>query len=67
MARHGLTDREWVRLKPLLPPRPSIGRPAKDHRLILDALLWLEKQAPTTKLWRKPSNGAGSRLVWVTG
>jgi transposase len=41
MRRHGLTDREWVRLEPLLPRRPRTGRPPKDHRLILDALLWL--------------------------
>jgi transposase len=49
MRRHGLTDREWVRLEPLLPPKPSTGRPPKDHRLILDALLWLGK---TGAPWR---------------
>ena len=43
MQRHGLTDREWARLEPLLPPRPRTGRPPKDHRPILDALLWLGK------------------------
>ncbi len=41
MARHGLTNREWRRLAPLLPPTSRKGRPPKDHRLILDALLWL--------------------------
>ncbi|MCC2662916.1 MAG: transposase [Geminicoccaceae bacterium] len=41
MGRHGLSDREWVRLKPLLPQRSRTGRPPKDHRIILDALLWL--------------------------
>jgi transposase len=49
MRRHGLTDREWVRLEPPLPPKPSTGRPPKDHRLILDALLWLGK---TGAPWR---------------
>ena len=49
MGRHGLTDREWARLEPLLPPKPSTGRPPKDRRLILDALLWLGK---TGAPWR---------------
>jgi transposase len=49
MARHALTDREWLRLAPLLPPKSRKGRPPKDHRLILDALLWL---ARTGAPWR---------------
>jgi transposase len=43
MPRHGLTDAEWTRLRPLLPSRPRTGRPPRDHRLVLDALLWLGK------------------------
>src|SRR3712207_3729833 len=44
MRRHELTDSEWARLKPLLPAqRPRTGRPAKDHRMIIDALLWLNR------------------------
>ena len=49
MQRHGLTDREWLRLAPLLPPRSRKGRPPKDHWLILDALLWLDR---TGAPWR---------------
>ena len=49
MARCGLTDREWMRLAPLLPPRSRKGRPPKEHRLILDALLWLGR---TGAPWR---------------
>jgi transposase len=49
MTRHGLNDRELRRLAPLLPPRSRKGRPPKDHRLILDALLWL---ARTGAPWR---------------
>jgi transposase len=49
MARHGLSDREWVRLEPLLPRGARTGRPPKDHRIILDALLWLAK---TGAPWR---------------
>jgi transposase len=50
MQRHDVTDREWARLQPHLPlQRPRTGRPAKDHRLILNALLWLAK---TGAPWR---------------
>jgi transposase len=41
MQRHALTDREWARLEPLLPRAARTGRPAKDHRTIINALLWL--------------------------
>jgi transposase len=50
MRRYELTDGEWVRLEPLLPARrPRTGRPAKDHRMIIDALLWLDR---TGAPWR---------------
>ena len=50
MRRHELTEAEWVRLAPLLPPqKPASGRPAEDHRRILNAILWkLRTGAP----WR---------------
>ena len=48
MSRHALTDRERTRLEPLL-PKQRTGRPPKDHRIILDALLWLGK---TGAPWR---------------
>jgi transposase len=38
MPRHEMTDREWTRLKLLLPKRRT-GRPPKDHRMIINALL----------------------------
>ena len=42
MARHELTDKQWERLAPLLPPqKPHTGRPNKDHRLIINGILWL--------------------------
>jgi transposase len=37
--RHELTDTQWERLKPLLPPRKP-GRPRQDDRRILDGILW---------------------------
>jgi transposase len=49
MQRHALTDDEWARVEPLLPKPPRTGRRPKDHRLILDALLWLGK---TGAPWR---------------
>src|SRR4028119_2483730 len=48
MPRHDMSDREWTRLKLLLPKRRT-GRPPKDHRLVIDALLWLAK---TGAPWR---------------
>jgi transposase len=50
MSRHELTVAAWRRLAPLLPPqRPRVGRPARDHRAIINALLWLGK---TGAPWR---------------
>jgi transposase len=41
IRRHELTDAQWERLRPLLPPqRPATGRPAKDHRGVVNAVLW---------------------------
>lgn len=38
MARYELTDRQWERLAPLVPPeKPRVGRPNNDHRTILMA------------------------------
>jgi transposase len=40
--RGDLTNGEWERLQPLLPPqKPAVGRPAKDHRTILNGILWI--------------------------
>jgi transposase len=50
MARQQLTDQQWERLRPLLPPqKPKTGRPAHDHRRMLEAILWL---ARTGAPWR---------------
>jgi len=45
-----LTDTQWAALEPHFPPqRAATGRPAKDHRLIVEAILWrLRTGAP----WR---------------
>jgi transposase len=37
-----LTEEQWQRLLPLLPlQKPSQGRPAKDHRTVVNAILWI--------------------------
>jgi transposase len=39
-----LTDAEWYRIEPLLPPqKPRTGRPAHDHRRIISGILWVQR------------------------
>ena len=41
MARGDLSDQEWERLAPLLPPeRDRRGRPSLPHRQIVNGILW---------------------------
>src|SRR5260370_827517 len=50
MRRGELTDEQWEKLYPLLPPqKPIVGRPAQDHRLILNGILWIVR---TVAPWR---------------
>jgi transposase len=50
MSRDELTDEQWERLQPLLPPqKPRTGRPAEDHRRILSGMLWIHR---TGAPWR---------------
>jgi transposase len=50
MNRGELTDAQWERLRPLLPPQKAwTGRPARDHRLILNGILWIDR---TGAPWR---------------
>jgi hypothetical protein len=40
LAQGALTDAEWDRVRPMLPPqRPRTGRPRHDHRTILSGIL----------------------------
>lgn len=43
MKRHALTDAQWARLEPLLPPQrsPHGGRAALPHPRILNGILWV--------------------------
>lgn len=50
MAREVLTDEQWEQICPLLPPQtPKTGRPAKDHRTVVEAILWIDR---TGAPWR---------------
>jgi len=40
--RGDLTNEQWERLQPILPPqKPRTGRPALDHRTVLNGILWV--------------------------
>lgn len=45
MARYELTEAEWQRISVFLPPQVTgkRGRPPKDHRQMLNAMLWLAR------------------------
>jgi transposase len=46
-----LTDEHWERLRPLLPPqKPQTGRPAADHRLVVEGMLWVVRSGSS---WRE--------------
>src|ERR671922_279661 len=61
MNRHDLTNRQWERLQPLLPPQnPHPGAPPADHRRILNGILWIIR---TGAPWRDLPERYGS---WQT-
>lgn len=42
MNKGDLSDEQWARLEPLLPPRkPKTGRPNNPHRKVLNGILWI--------------------------
>lgn len=46
----GLTDAEWRRIEPMLPPqKPATGRPRHDHRTVLGGILWVVRSGAS---WR---------------
>jgi transposase len=50
MTRGDLTDKQWERLEPHLPPqKPERGRPNADHRRIINGMLWIDR---TGSPWR---------------
>ena len=50
MHRGDLSDTQWERLQPLLPPqKPWTGKPNLDHRTIINGILWIDR---TGAPWR---------------
>jgi hypothetical protein len=46
-----LTDEHWEQIRPLLPPqKPQTGRPAVEHRLVVEGMLWVVR---TGSSWRE--------------
>jgi transposase len=42
MNRGDLSNEQWERLKPLLPPeKPLTGKPNNDHRTVVNGILWI--------------------------
>ena len=66
MRRYELTDEQWQRLAPLLPPqRPWTGRPNHDYRTIINGILWvLRTGAPWADLPERygPAGTVSSRF-----
>ncbi len=51
MRRYELTDEQWARVLLLLPPQRTgrKGRPAADHRRMINGILWVDQ---TGASWR---------------
>lgn len=66
LRRYELTDDEWNRVAPLLPPENSgkQGRPSKCNRTILNGIVWIARSGAP---WRDlPERyGAGKRFIPV--
>ena len=61
MDHPALTDPQWETLRPFLPPqKPRCGRPANDHRTVLEGILWVLR---TGSPWRSLPTRYGS---WKT-
>lgn len=69
MSRATLTDAQWERLQPLLPPqKPRTGRPAKNHRLVLDGIPWIARtgapwQVVASRFYRWHATGVWDALL----
>lgn len=57
--RHELTDAQWERIKPLLPPeKPATGRTNLEHRTVLNGMIF---RAKTGIPWRDLPERYGKR------
>ncbi len=60
MSRYDLTDQEWQRLQPVLPPHKKEGRPRAADRRIVNGIRWILR---TGAPWRDLPERYGS---WST-
>ena len=70
VGRGKLTDKAWARIEPLLPPVTGRGRRWRDHRQVINAILWkLRTGAPWPDLPERygPWKTAHERRIWVRG
>ena len=60
LRRYELTDEEWLRIEPLLPPENTgkQGRPRKDNRIIMNGIVWLARSGAP---WRDLPERYGSQ------
>jgi len=59
LAYRALSDTEWERIRPLLPPqKPVTGRPRHDHRTVLNGILAV---VGTDLSWREMPQEYGKR------
>ncbi len=59
LAHRALSDTEWERIRPLLPPqKPTTGRPRHDHRTVLNGILAV---VGTDLSWREMPKEYGKR------
>jgi len=49
MRRHALSDKQWDRISGFFPKNGNRGNQWKDHRLMIDAMIWILK---TGAPWR---------------
>lgn len=52
MRRYDLSNEEWKRIEPFLPPQATgkKGRPPKDNRVMLNGMIWIDR---TGAQWRE--------------
>jgi transposase len=81
MNRGDLTNEQWARLAPLLPPqKPKTGRPNGDHRRMVEGMLWIlrtgapwrdlpERYGPwrtvASRFYRWQKSGVWERVLWA--
>jgi transposase len=62
MTRHKLTDNQWGCISHIFPAPASTGRPPRDRREIMDAILWILR---TGAPWRDlPEEYPPWQTVW---